>query len=250
MAGHSKWKQIKRQKAVADARRGAVFTKLGREITVAARTGGPDPDANARLRLAILKARENNMPVDVIERAISKATGETEASHLEEIVYEGYAPGGAAVLVEALTDNRNRTVAEVRNAFTRGGGSLGEAGSVAWLFHTRGVITLPLAKGQDADELALIAIDAGAEDFAVEGDTLSVYTKPEDLEAVRRALIAAGHEPASSEIAKVPTTTVPLADKEAVQTLRLLERLEELDDVQRVYCNADFPDAVLAAFAG
>lgn len=250
MAGHSKWKQIKRQKAVADARRGAVFTKLGREITVAARTGGPDPDANARLRLAILKARENNMPVDVIERAISKATGETEASHLEEIVYEGYAPGGAAVLVEALTDNRNRTVAEVRNAFARGGGNLGEAGSVAWLFHTRGVITLPLAKSQDADELALIAIDAGAEDFAVEGDTLSVYTKPEDLEAVRRALMEAGHEPTSAEIAKVPTTTVPLAEKEAVQTLRLLERLEELDDVQRVYCNADFPDAVLAAFAG
>jgi len=250
MAGHSKWKQIKRQKAVVDARRGAVFTKLGREITVAARTGGPDPDSNARLRLAILKARESNMPVDVIDRALSKATGEADASQLDEIVYEGYAPGGAAVLVEALTDNRNRTVAEVRSAFGRGGGNLGEAGSVAWVFSTRGVITLPLAKGADADELALLAIDAGAEDFVVEGDTLSVYTKPEDLEAVRRALIEQGHEPSSAEIAKVPANTVPLEEKDAIQTLRLLDRLEDLDDVQRVYSNADFPDAVLAAFAG
>ena len=250
MAGHSKWKQIKRQKAVVDARRGAVFTKLGREITVAARTGGPDPDSNARLRLAILKARESNMPVDVIDRALSKATGEADASQLDEIVYEGYAPGGAAVLVEALTDNRNRTVAEVRSAFGRGGGNLGEAGSVAWVFSTRGVLTFSLARGADADELALLAIDAGAEDFVVEGDTLSVYTKPEDLEAVRRALIEQGHEPSSAEIAKVPANTVPLEEKDAIQTLRLLDRLEDLDDVQRVYSNADFPDAVLAAFAG
>jgi len=250
MAGHSKWKQIKRQKAVVDARRGAVFTKLGREITVAARTAGPDPDSNARLRLAILKARESNMPVDVIDRALSKATGEADASQLDEIVYEGYAPGGAAVLVEALTDNRNRTVAEVRSAFGRGGGNLGEAGSVAWVFSTRGVLTFSLARGADADELALLAIDAGAEDFVVEGDTLSVYTKPEELEAVRRALIEQGHEPASAEIAKVPANTVPLDEKDAIQTLRLLDRLEDLDDVQRVYSNADFPDAVLAAFAG
>ena len=250
MAGHSKWKQIKRQKAVVDARRGAVFTKLGREITVAARTGGPDPDSNARLRLAILKARESNMPVDVIDRALSKATGEADASQLDEIVYEGYAPGGAAVLVEALTDNRNRTVAEVRSAFGRGGGNLGEAGSVAWVFSTRGVLTFSLARGADADELALLAIDAGAEDFVVEGDTLSVYTKPEELEAVRRALIEQGHEPSSAEIAKVPANTVPLDEKDAIQTLRLLDRLEDLDDVQRVYSNADFPDAVLAAFAG
>ena len=250
MAGHSKWKQIKRQKAVTDARRGAVFTKLGREVTVAARTGGPDPDSNARLRLAILKARESNMPVDVIDRALSKATGEADASQLDEIVYEGYAPGGAAVLVEALTDNRNRTVAEVRSAFGRGGGNLGEAGSVAWVFSTRGVLTFSLARGADADELALLAIDAGAEDFVVEGDTLSVYTKPEELEAVRRALIEQGHEPSSAEIAKVPANTVPLDEKDAIQTLRLLDRLEDLDDVQRVYSNADFPDAVLAAFAG
>ena len=250
MAGHSKWKQIKRQKAVTDARRGAVFTKLGREVTVAARTGGPDPDSNARLRLAILKARESNMPVDVIERAISKATGEADAGQLDEVTYEGYAPGGAAVLVEALTDNRNRTVAEVRNAFGRGGGNLGEAGSVAWVFSTRGLITLTLARGADADEVALAAIDAGAEDFVAEGDTLSVYTRPDDLEAVRKALIEAGHEPTSAEIARVPSSTVSLDEREAVQTLRLLDRLEELDDVQRVYSNADFPDAVLSAYAG
>ena len=250
MAGHSKWKQIKRQKAVTDARRGAVFTKLGREVTVAARTGGPDPDSNARLRLAILKARESNMPVDVIERAISKATGEADAGQLDEVTYEGYASGGAAVLVEALTDNRNRTVAEVRNAFGRGGGNLGEAGSVAWVFSTRGLITLTLARGADADEVALAAIDAGAEDFVAEGDTLSVYTRPDDLEAVRKALIEAGHAPASAEIARVPSSTVSLDEREAVQTLRLLDRLEELDDVQRVYSNADFPDAVLSAYAG
>ena len=250
MAGHSKWKQIKRQKAVTDARRGAVFTKLGREVTVAARTGGPDPDSNARLRLAILKARESNMPVDVIERAISKATGEADAGQLDEVTYEGYAPGGAAVLVEALTDNRNRTVAEVRNAFGRGGGNLGEAGSVAWVFSTRGLITLTLARGADADEVALAAIDAGAEDFVAEGDTLSVYTRPDDLEAVRKELIEAGHEPTSAEIARVPSSTVSLDEREAVQTLRLLDRLEELDDVQRVYSNADFPDAVLSAYAG
>jgi YebC/PmpR family DNA-binding regulatory protein len=250
MAGHSKWKQIKRQKAVADARRSTIFTKLGREITVAARSGGADPNANSRLRLAILKARENNMPLDVIERAITKATAETEASQLAEVVYEGYGPGGTAVLVEALTDNRNRTVAEVRNAFGRGGGNLAEAGSVAWVFNTRGAVTLTLPAGKNADEAALVAIDAGAEDFTVEGDTLSIYTTPEDLERVRQALIEAGYEPTSAEIARVPSNTVSLAAPEAVQALRLLDRLEDLDDVQRVYSNADFPDEVLAAYAG
>jgi YebC/PmpR family DNA-binding regulatory protein len=250
MAGHSKWKQIKRQKAVVDAKRGAVFTKLGREITVAARNGGPDPNGNARLRLAILKARESNMPMDIIDRAIAKGAGETDASQLDEITYEGYGPGGTAVLVEALTDNRNRTVAEVRNAFGRGGGNLGEAGSVAWVFTTRGVLTLNADGSFDPDEVALLAIDAGAEDFVVEDDAVSIYTKPEDFEAVRKALVEAGYEPASSEIERVPSTTVPLEDKEALQALRLLDRLEDLDDVQRVYSNADFPDAVLAEYNG
>jgi YebC/PmpR family DNA-binding regulatory protein len=248
MAGHSKWKQIKRQKAVVDAKRGAQFTKLGREITVAARNGGADPDANARLRLAILKARESNMPLDIIERAISKATGEQDASQLDEVVYEGYGPGGTAVLVEAVTDNRNRTVADIRAAFGKSGGSLGEAGSVAWQFTTRGVLTLNLNGGHNADDVALIAIDGGAEDFSIEEEAMSVYTKPEDLESVRKTLVEAGHEPESAEIEKVPNLTVPLEEKEALQALRLLDRLEDLDDVQRVYSNADFPDEVLAAY--
>ncbi|HLF71983.1 MAG TPA: YebC/PmpR family DNA-binding transcriptional regulator [Dehalococcoidia bacterium] len=250
MAGHSKWKQIKRQKAVVDQRRAAVFTKLGREITMAARLGGGDPDGNSRLRLAILKAREGNMPMDIIDRAIAKAVGDGDSSQLDEIVYEGYGPGGTAIMVEALTDNRNRTVAELRNVLSRGGGNLGESGSVAWVFNTRGVLTINLPTGADADEIALVAIDAGAEDFEVEDDGLTVYTKQEDLESVRRALIEAGHEPESADIARVPTNTVPLDEGAATQTLRLLDKIEDLDDVQRVYSNADFPDAVLAAFTG
>lgn len=250
MAGHSKWKQIKRQKAVADSRRGALFTKLGREITVAAKSGGGDPAGNPRLRLAIQKARDNNMPMDIIERAIAKATGEGEASQLDEVIYEGYGPGGTAVLIEAVTDNRNRTVSEIRNAFGKGGGSLGEAGSVAWQFTLRGVITVNLDGKVDPEEVTLTAIDAGAEDFHQDEDTLSIHTKPEDLEAVRAALEAKGIQPASSEVARVPTMTVMLEEKEAIQTLRLLDRLEDLDDVQRVYSNADFPEEVLAAYAG
>jgi YebC/PmpR family DNA-binding regulatory protein len=248
MAGHSKWKQIKRQKGVADARRGALFTKLGREITMAVRQGGgPDPDGNPRLRLAIQKARENNMPNDIIDRAVSKATGTGDASQLEEIVYEGYAPGGAAVLVEVMTDNRNRTVGEVRNVFNRAGGNLGEAGSVAWVFNTRGVVTVS-ADGADADDIALAAVDAGAEDFELDEESVSIYTRPEDLETVRKALEEGGVAVASSEVARVPTTTVQLDEKDAISTLRLLERLEDLDDVQKVYSNADFPDNVLAGF--
>jgi YebC/PmpR family DNA-binding regulatory protein len=249
MAGHSKWKQIKRQKAVVDAKRGAIFTKLGRDITMAAKAGGGDPAGNASLRLAILKAKDSNMPADIIERAISKAVGDADASQLDEIVYEGYGPGGTAVMVEAVTDNRNRTVAEIRNAFTRGGGNLGESGSVAWQFVTRGEISVSLAKGEDGEELALVAIDAGAEDFNVDEESVSIFTKPEDLEAVRQALVDAGHEPDSAEIARVPTAMVALEEKEALQALRLLDRLEDLDDVQRVYSNADFPDEVLASYA-
>jgi YebC/PmpR family DNA-binding regulatory protein len=249
MAGHSKWKQIKRQKAVVDAKRGAVFTKLGREITMAAKAGGGDPDGNPRLRLAILKAKEGNMPNDIIERAINKAVGESDASQLDEIVYEGYGPGGTAVMVEAVTDNRNRTVAEVRNLFNRSGGNLGESGSVAWQFNTRGVVALSLGDGADPEEVALMAIDAGAEDFEVDEDSLSIYTKVEDLMAVHRALSDLGHEPDSAEIDRVPTATVPLSEKDAVSTLRLLEKLEDLDDVQKVYSNADFPEEVLATFS-
>jgi YebC/PmpR family DNA-binding regulatory protein len=248
MAGHSKWQQIKRQKAVVDQKRGAQFTKLGREVTMAAKAGGGDPNGNARLRLAILKAKEGNMPADIIERAINKAVGEADSNQLDEIVYEGYGPGGTAVMVEAVTDNRNRTVAEVRNVFNRSGGNFGESGSVAWQFTTRGVVTLELKPDLDPDEIALFAIDAGAEDFAADEESISIYTKPEDLEAVRTALVEAGKEPAAASIEKVPNVTVPLEVKEAQQTLRLLDRLEDLDDVQKVYSNADFPEEVLAEF--
>src|SRR3990172_7863871 len=186
MFGHYKWKKIKRQKGVTDAKRSQVFTKFGHEISVAARQGGPDPESNPRLRLAIDRAREQNMPKDNIERAIKRATGEGSEATIEEVVYEGYGPGGIAVLVHALTDNRNRTVSDVRNIFARAGGNLGEAGSVGWLFETRGVITID-ANGRDADELALLAIDAGADDVEVDGAPVEVYTKPHTLEPRRRA---------------------------------------------------------------
>lgn len=249
MSGHSKWSQIKRQKGVADARKGQLFTKLGREISVAARQGGPDPDTNFRLRLAVQKARDNNMPQDTIERAIKRATGDTETSSLTEAAYEGYGPGGTAILVEVLTDNRNRTVADVRNVFSKGGGSLGESGCVAWLFESRGLITVPVDDTQ-AQDVALAAIDAGAEDVKIEEDAVEVYTKPENLEAVRLSLEDGGTPVSSAEVSRVAKSTVPLEEKEAVQTLKLLDKLEDLDDVSRVYSNADFPDSVLAAYSG
>jgi YebC/PmpR family DNA-binding regulatory protein len=215
---------------------------------MAAKAGGPDPNGNASLRLALLKAKENNMPADIVDRAIAKAVGDADSSQLAEILYEGYGPGGTAVMIEAVTDNRNRTVADIRNVFTRGGGNLGESGSVAWQFATRGVISLDLGSNADGEEVALVAIDAGAEDFSVDEDSVAIYTKPEDLMAVRQSLVEAGHEPSGADIERVPTVTVSLEEKEALQALRLLDKLEDLDDVQRVYSNADFPDAVLASY--
>lgn len=238
MSGHSKWAQIKRQKGAADVKRGQLFTKLGREITVAARQGGPDPEANFRLRLAVQRARESNMPADNIDRAIKRATGGGEGATLEEIVYEGYGPGGTAILIEALTDNRNRTVSEIRSIFTRGGGNLGESGSVSWIFEAKGVLIIE--PGQtDPEEVGLIAIDAGAEDVDI-GEHIDAYTQPAELEKVRRALEEAGLKIGEAELAMQPKTTVFLGEKEAVQAIRLIERLEELDDVQKVYFNADF----------
>lgn len=248
MAGHSKWAQIKRQKGVADARRGALFTKLAREITVAAKQGGGDPEMNFRLRLAIQKARENNMPADNIERAVKRATGGGDTAALETIMYEGYGPGGVAIMVEALSDNRNRTVGEVRSVLTRAGGSLGESGSVAWQFDNRGVIMVKPG-GHDPEEIALTGIDAGAVDFSVEDDMVEITTAPADLEAVRKALLDAGYEVTSAELSLVPRTPMHIDGAEAAQVLRLLDRLEELDDVQRVYSNAEFPDEVLAAYS-
>jgi YebC/PmpR family DNA-binding regulatory protein len=247
VSGHSKWSQIKRQKGAADVKRGQAFTKLGREITIAVREGGPDPDGNARLRQIIQRAREASMPMDTIERAIKRATGGGEAAALEELSYEGYGPGGAAVLVEALTDNRNRAVAEIRSAFTRAGGSLGESGCVAWLFEQRGVIAVD-STGHDADELGLLAIDAGAEDVRVEDGSLEVLTRPADLDTVRSALEAQGVKILSAESSLIPKTTVPLDEKSAAATLRLMERLEDLDDVQRVHTNLDISEEALRAY--
>ena len=248
MSGHSKWSQIKRQKGAADAKRGQLFTKLGREITVAARTGGADPEGNPRLRLAVQRARESNMPMDVIKRAIDRGAGGGDATALEEVVYEGYGPGGTAILVEAMTDNRNRTVAEIRNAFTRGGGSLGESGCVAWNFEQRGVIAVE-PDGADPEEVALQAIDAGAEDFQVADGAVEVYTDPASIDEVRQALERQGMKVASAETAMLPKTTLELDPKDAVTVLKLMERLEDLDDVQRVYSNLDVSEEALKQFA-
>ena len=247
MSGHSKWSTIKRQKGVADAQRGQVFTKLSKEIIIAAKAGGADPVANVRLRLAVQKARENNMPADNIDRAIKRATGGGDGAELVEITYEGYGPAGTALLVDVATDNRNRTVAEVRNVFSRAGGNLGETGSVSWNFETRGVISI-IANGKDPDDVALYAIDAGAEDVSVGGDTIDVYTAPSDIEQVKKAIEDHGVAVESAETARVAKTTVQLDEKHAIQTLRLVEKLEALDDVQKVYFNAEFSDDVLASY--
>ncbi|HWO93743.1 MAG TPA: YebC/PmpR family DNA-binding transcriptional regulator [Dehalococcoidia bacterium] len=248
MAGHSKWAQIKRQKAVVDARRGQLFGKLARDIAVAARQGGSgDPALNFRLRLAVQKAREANMPNDNIERAIKRGVGEGGASELQEVAYEGYGPGGVAILVQALTDNRNRTVADVRTAFSRHGGNLGEAGCVAWQFSQKGQVTVPPGAG-DPDEIGLLAIDLGAEDFKVDTDgSMEIITAPENLESVRDGFAAAGIHIDDADLVMHPSQTIRIDARDADTLLRLFDRLDELDDVQRVYSNADIPEEVLAA---
>ncbi|TME83907.1 MAG: YebC/PmpR family DNA-binding transcriptional regulator [Chloroflexi bacterium] len=245
MSGHSKWSQIKRQKGANDAKRGAMFTKVGREIAVAARAGGADPDGNFRLRLAIEKARSVNMPADTIKRAIERASGGADGEQFEEIAYEGYGPGGVAIFVEAATDNRNRTAAEIRSIFTKNGGQLAGSGSVAWQFEPRGLVTVNL-NGQDADEVALTAIDAGADDVDTDVEPLEIFTEPGELERVRRSLEGAGVSIDSAETTVVPKTTVELDDSKARQALRLVEQLEDLEDVQRVTANFDIPEEVFA----
>lgn len=247
MSGHSKWSSIKHQKGVADARRGQLFTKLTREIIVAVREGGSSPEANFRLRLAIQKAHDSNMPLENIERAVKRGSGELEGVSLVEIVLEGYGPNGTAILVEALTDNRNRTVQDVRSIFSRHGGSLGESGCVAWLFDSKGLITVK-TDNLDADDLALNAIDAGAEDVKVESDYVEVYTKPGELEMVRAALEQKNLTIVSAELSMVPKTLIQLEEKAALQTLKMLDKLEELDEVQHVSSNADFPDSILEKY--
>jgi YebC/PmpR family DNA-binding regulatory protein len=251
MSGHSKWSQIKRQKGANDAKRGALFTKISREITVAARQGGVDPDANFRLRLAVDKARRPpiNMPADNIKRAIERAAGSGEGEQYEEIIYEGYGPGGVAVLVEAATDNRNRTAAEVRSIFSKSGGQLAGSGAVAWQFEPRGLITVARG-GADTDEVALMAIDAGAEDVDTDTDPIEIFTPPNDVERVRQELEKAGVAIDSAESTMVAKTSVELDDARARQNLRLVEQLEDLDDVQRVTANFDIPEEIFAEVAG
>jgi YebC/PmpR family DNA-binding regulatory protein len=245
MAGHSKWKQIKRKKAVTDARRGASWTKVIREITVAARAGGGDPSGNPRLRTAIDAAKAVNMPGDNIERAIKKGTGELEGAVYEEVTYEGYGPGGAAILIEATTDNSTRTVAEIRHAFSRNGGNLGATNSVAWMFDRKGQILLDATKYQE-DSTLEAALEAGAEDFTRDGEQYIVTTTVPTFHAVQDALRARQIEIESAEIAMVPKTTVKIEGKQAEQMLRLLEALEELDDVSKVFSNFDIDASQLA----
>jgi len=248
MSGHSKWSQIKRQKGANDAKRGAVFTKLAREITIAARADGGDPDANYRLRLAIEKARSENMPADNIKRAIEKAAGGSAAEQYEEMVYEGYGPGGVAILVEAATDNKNRTAADVRAMFAKNGGQLGGSGAVAWQFEQRGVVAIA-RDGKDPDEVALAAIDAGADDVDTDADPIEIVTDAQTLEDVRKSLESAGLPIESAELTMQPKTAIEVDEHVARQNLRLIEALEDLDDVQRVTANFDLPAELLAEMA-
>jgi YebC/PmpR family DNA-binding regulatory protein len=249
VSGHSKWSSIKHKKGVADARRGNLFSKLSRALIVAAREGGPDPAANLALQNAIEKARSYSMPKDNIERAIARGSGtDTAADAYETVIYEGYGPGGVAVLVEALTDNRNRTAAEVRHIFSKSDGNLGEAGAVAWLFERRGVVLV--GGGVDEDELTLAAAEGGADDVSLDGSTYQVVAPPENLSSVREAIEQAGIDVQSAELTMVPKTTIELQDESAAKkVLRLIDSLEENDDVQDVYANFDIPERVLEAVA-
>lgn len=252
MSGHSKWHSIRRTKGVLDQRRGQLFTKLARDITLAVRDGGSgDPDMNFRLRLAIDKAKANNMPADNIQRAIDRGLGKGNEAAIEEISYEGYAPGGIAIYIEAATDNRNRTAADVRAALTKGGGNPGEPGSVAWMFEQKGLITIDLtAQRMDPDELMLTAIDAGADDVEVSEEIVEVYTDFKQLAAVRQQLLDAKLPISSAEKVMRPKTIIQADTKDAMQAMRLIERLEDLDDVQKVYSNLEITEALAEQFAG
>ncbi len=244
MSGHSKWAGIKHKKAIVDAKRGQTFTRASREITIAAKEGGGDADGNFRLRLAIQKAREVNMPADRIQAAIDRGTGAGKGESLEELRYEGYGPSGVAILVDAMTDNRNRTSASLKHIFSKHGGNLGEAGSVAWMFDRKGMLEVD-PKGVDPDEIGLAAIDAGADDVKVEEDSIEITTSPNELEAVRIAVEGLGVSVENAEITMHPKQTVPVDEDKVAGVLRLLEHLEEDEDVQQVYANFDIPAEVL-----
>lgn len=249
MSGHSKWHNIRLRKGKQDAERGKIFTKLAREIIVAARAGGGNPDVNMRLRLAVQKAKENSMPADNIKRAIQRGNGELEGVNYEEITYEGYGVAGVAVLVQCLTDNRNRTVAELRNVFNKCGGSLGESGCVGWMFDQKGLVIVP-ADGTDEETIMMTTLDAGAEDIKTEGEDIEVVSRPEDLQAVRDALTGAGIAFTEAEVTMIPKNTVRVENsKEASQILRLMDMLDDLDDVQKASANFDIPDEVMQEVA-
>jgi YebC/PmpR family DNA-binding regulatory protein len=251
VSGHSKWSSIKHKKGAADAKRGKLFSKLTRAIIVAAREGGPDPSANLALQNAIEKARSYSMPKDNIDRAIAKGSGaDSDTSTFETVVYEGYGPSGVAVIVETLTDNRNRTAGEVRHTFAKNDGNLGTSGAVLWLFDRRGVVLVPVA-GVDEDELTLAAAEGGADDVTLDGSSYQVLAPPESLQTVREAIEAAGFTVENSELTMLPKTTVEVADEaDAKKVLRLMDQLEDNDDVQDVFANFDIPEQVLEAVAG
>jgi YebC/PmpR family DNA-binding regulatory protein len=246
MSGHSKWATTKHKKAATDAKRSNMFTKLAKEITVAAKLGGGDPNGNPRLRTAIAKAKGVSLPAENIKRAIQKGTGELPGVAYEEIIYEGYGPGGVAVICEVMTDNRNRTVSEIRNIFSKAGGNMGDAGCVSWMFHKKGYFVVNRAKVGE-DKLMTLALDAGAEDMQTEDDNFVITTPPNDFEKVRKALEDAGVVPDVAEVTMVPQTYVKLDGKEAQQMLRLVEALEDNDDVQNVYANFDIPEEIMNA---
>ena len=241
MSGHSKWATIKHKKGIADAKRGQAFTKLIKEITVCAKMGGPDPESNARLRTSILKARAENMPKDNIERAIKKGSGELGASTFYELTYEGYAPGGVAIIIDTLTDNKNRTASDVRSTLTKLGGSLGATGCVSYMFQTKGIITYSTEKYTE-DQIFEVALENGAEDVSTSDDVIEVTTTPSDFATVLEAMQAAGFEQESADVQKIADQTVSLDAEKAAKVMKIVERLEELDDVQQVSTNLDLPD--------
>ena len=246
MSGHSKWATIKHKKGAADAKRGKVFTRLIKEITIAAKSGGGDPDGNPRLRGAIAAAKAENMPADNIKRAVQRGTGELEGVSYEDITYEGYGPGGAAVIVRVLTDNKNRAVSEIRHAFSKNNGNLGETGSVGYMFAKKGLITVP-SEGVSEDKLTEIALEAGAEDLALEGETWEITTAPDDFEPVLTAIKAAKLTPEVAEVTMIPTVYTKLEGAQAASMLRLLDVLEDLDDTQNVYSNFDMDEMEAAS---
>ena len=246
MSGHSKWATIKHKKGALDAKRGKIFTRLIKEIMVAAKAGGGDPDGNPRLRTAIAAAKAENMPNDNIQRAIKRGTGEIEGAQYEDITFEGYGPGGVAIIVDVLTDNRNRAVSEVRHAFSKNGGNLGESGSVGYMFSKKGMIVVP-KKAADEDRLTEIALEAGADDLSGDGDYWEIVTSPKDFEAVHEAIKKAGIKPESAEVTMVPSTYQKLEGTQASAMMRLLEALEDLDDTQNVYSNFEMDEATVSA---